>query len=48
LFLKYLNKKNQINESESTIRAFKLAKQLEEVNNKMEKSWSNMRLLNDK
>jgi hypothetical protein len=46
--LDYLNKKNQINESESTIRAFKLAKQLEEVNNKMEKSWSNMRLLNDK
>lgn len=46
--LEYLNNKNKMIENESNIRAFKLAKEMEEANKKIESSWNEMRLLSYK
>lgn len=46
--LNYLNNKNKINENESTIRAYKLAKEMEESTKKIDNSWNEMRLLYNK
>ena len=46
--LEYFQNKNRMIENESNIRAFKLAKEIEESNNKIESSWKEMRLLNNK
>jgi len=46
--LNYLYNKNKINENESTIRAYKLAKEMEESKQKINESWKEMRLLHNK
>jgi hypothetical protein len=46
--LEYFQNKNRMIENESNMRAFKLAKEIEQSNNKIESSWKEMRLLNNK
>lgn len=46
--MNYLQNKNKISENESTVRAFKLAKDMEEANRRIENSWNEMRLLGNK
>lgn len=46
--LNYIHNKNKINENESTMRAYKLAKQMEDSVRKIDNSWNEMRLLNNK
>lgn len=46
--LDYLHNKNRINENESTLRAYKLAKEMEESAKKIDNSWNEMRLLSNK
>lgn len=44
----YLKNKNKLSENETTMRAFKLAKEMEETNKRIENSWNEMRLLSNK
>ena len=46
--MNYLQNKNRLSENETNMRAFKLAKEMEETNKRIENSWNKMRLIGNK